>query len=89
MILPITLDGKKFRPSDWADRLNCAIATYDHKRKPIFNPLVRLKQEKDFKCFVINPKLQDAEPMTYDFLIDFATSNNLTITDQDQNLISL
>lgn len=89
LIKPITQDGKKFRPSDWADRLYYALADYDHQGKPVFNPLVCLKQEKDFKCFSINPTLEDVEPMTYEFLVDFANSNELTITDQDSNPIDL
>lgn len=72
MIKGITREGNKFRPSDWAERLYYSLATYDAKRKPVFNPLVNLKQGENFKCFVINPELQDKEPMTFDFLIDFA-----------------
>ncbi|MBL4762364.1 MAG: DUF3579 domain-containing protein [Gammaproteobacteria bacterium] len=89
LIKPITLDGKRFRPSDWADRLYYALATYDHQGKPVFNPLVCLKHENDLKCFAINPKLEEEEPMTYEFLMDFANSNELTITDQDHSPIDL
>lgn len=89
LIKGMTKNEKKFRPSDWAERLYCSLATYGPNKRLIFNPLVNLKQGENFKCFVINPKLQDEEPMTFDFLIDFANSNDLVITDQDDNPIDL
>lgn len=89
LIRGVTNEGKKFRPSDWAERLYYSLASYGPNRRLIFNPLVNLKQGEEFKCFVINPKLQDTEPMTFDFLIDFAKSNDLEITDQDYKPLDL
>ncbi|MFK8068921.1 MAG: DUF3579 domain-containing protein [Gammaproteobacteria bacterium] len=89
IIKGVTKEGNKFRPSDWAERLYYTLATYDQKGQPVFNPLVNLKQGERFKCFVINPKLEDEHPMTFDFLINFANSNNLSVTDQDDNPIDL
>ena len=39
--------------------------------------------------FVINSRLKDKDPMIFDFLIDFAISNELETRDQDNNLIYL
>ena len=89
LIKGVTKDGNKFRPSDWAERLYYALATYSPDRRLVFNPMVNLKQGESFKCFVIQTELQEKEPMTFDFLIDFAKSNNLLITDQDYNPIEL
>ncbi len=85
----VTREGNKFRPSDWAERLYYALATYDHNRRLVFNPMVNLKQGDKFKCVVINPRLEDAEPMTFDFLVDFARSNNLEVTDQDMRPLNI
>ncbi len=85
----ITEDGTKFRPSDWTERLYYSLATYGPNRRLSFNPLVHLKQGENYKCFVIDARLEDEEPMTYDFLIDFAKSNNLVIVDQDDNPVDL
>jgi|LWDU01.1.fsa_nt_gi hypothetical protein len=89
MLRGTTKDGNKFRPSDWAERLYYALATYGPNGRLVFNPLVNIKQGKKFKCFVIKPKLKESDPMTYDFLIDFAKGNNLVVTDQDDNPIEL
>lgn len=89
LIRGLTKEGNKFRPSDWAERLYYALASYGPDGRLKFNPLVNLKQGDNFKCFVIKPILQEKDPMTYDFLIDFAKSNGLQITDQDYNPIDL
>lgn len=89
LIRGVTKDGNKFRPSDWAERLYYALATYNPAGRLVFNPMVNIKQGEKFKCFVIKPILKKKDPMTYDFLADFAKSNGLVITDQDENLIDL
>ena len=89
LIKGITSDNKKFRPSDWAERLYYSLASYGPGRRPVFNPRVNLKQGENYKCFVIDPRLQEEEPMTYDFLIDFAQSNDLIITDENDKPVEL
>ncbi len=89
LIRGVTKNGNKFRPSDWAERLYYALATYNPAGRLVFNPMVNIKQGEKFKCFVIKPSLKTKDPMTYDFLTDFAQSNELVITDQDQNPIEM
>ena len=89
LIMGQTKEGKKFRPSDWAERLYYTVASYGKKGRIVFNPLVNLNQEDNLKCFVINATLQDKDPMIYDFLVDFAVSNELEMRDQNRNLIQL
>ena len=89
LIMGQTKEGKKFRPSDWAERLYYTVASYGKKGRIVFNPLVNLNQEDNSKCFVINATLQDKDPMIYDFLVDFAVSNELEMRDQNRNLIQL
>ena len=75
-----TREGNKFRPSDWAERLYYALASYGHDRRLKFNPRVHINLGNKFKSFVIDPVLEQEDPMTFDFLIDFANSNNLVIS---------
>ena len=89
LIMGQTKEGKKFRPSDWAERLYYTVASYGKNGRIAFNPLVNLNQEDNSKCFVINATLQDKDPMIYDFLVDFAVSNELEMRDQNRNLIQL
>ena len=89
LIVGQTKDGKKFRPSDWAERLYYTVASYGKNGRVIFNPLVMLNQEDNTKSFVIDVELQNKDPMIYDFLIDFAISNKLEMRDQNHNLIQI
>ena len=89
LILGYTKEGKRFRPSDWAERLYYTVAEYEKNGKVVFNPLVNINQEDKTKCFVINTTLKNKNPMIYDFLIDFAINNKLEIQDQNRNTIQL
>jgi len=89
LIMGQTKEGKKFRPSDWAERLYYTVADYKKNGRITFNPLVSINNEEQSKCFVINTSLQEKNPTVYDFLIDFAISNELETRDQNRNLIKL
>ena len=89
LIIGQTKEGKKFRPSDWAERLYYTVADYKKNGRIIFNPLVSINNAEQSKCFVINTSLQKKNPMAYNFLIDFAITNELETRDQNRNLIKL
>ena len=89
LIMGQTKEGKKFRPSDWAERLYYTVADYKKNGRIIFNPLVSINNAEQSKCFVINTTLKNKNPMIYDFLIDFAINNKLQIQDQNRNTIQL
>ncbi len=88
IIRGITADGRKFRPSDWSERLYYAVANYGPNRQVTFNPLVKIKVKGDLKCVVVNRRLQDEDPMIFDFLIGFARDNDLVMIDQDDNPVT-
>lgn len=83
IIQGITESGGKFRPSDWAERLCGAIATYGPGRRIIFHPNVKLASMEGVKCVVIDAELEDDDEMLFDFLTDFAAENKLQILRSD------
>lgn len=72
-----TKDGSKFRPSDWAERLCGAVASYGPGRRIIFHPNVNLASIDGVKCVVIDAFLEQNDEMLFDFLMEFARDNNL------------
>lgn len=80
----ITVDGRKFRPSDWAERLCSAVATYGRDRRVIFHPYVALASIDGIKCVVIEKDLKEEDEMLFNFLMEFAEDNALQIT-KEQN----
>lgn len=78
VIIGVTSDGKKFRPSDWADRLCGVMSAFGADNRMTYSPYVRpgctLKGDK---TVVVNARLYDIEPLAYKFLINFANDNDL------------
>lgn len=85
VIRGVTKDGRKFRPSDWSERLYYAVAGYGPNRQVTFNPYMKIVVKGDGKCVVVDLRLQDDDPMIFDFLVGFARDNDLVVTDQDGN----
>jgi hypothetical protein len=79
IIQGLTQSGKKFRPSDWAERLCGAVASYDRNRRITFHPCVSLAAMDNIKCVVVDASLEQDDDMLYGFLIDFADGNNLKV----------
>lgn len=76
-----TVQGQRFRPSDWAERLAGVLAPY----RPAgvagghisFSPYVVPRQIDGVKAVVIDQRLRDIEPLAWKFVHDFAQDNQL------------
>jgi len=78
----ITTQGKKFRPSDWPERLSGAMASFKDRRihySPLLQPSVN---KQGYKCVLLDPKLKESSPQLYKAIMDFAKNNNLKICDE-------
>ena len=82
----ITLDGKTFRPSDWADRL-CGVMSQFRPGGPqpgshlTYSPWCVPQLINGIKCVVVNAELREAEPMAWDFALNFARDNGLQMVE--------
>ncbi|MFC3908756.1 DUF3579 domain-containing protein [Legionella dresdenensis] len=75
----VTSQGKTFRPSDWAERMSGAMASFKNKRiqySPLLQPSVN---DEGHKCILLDPRLKEDSPEIYQAIIDFARENNLKI----------
>ncbi len=84
----ITLDGKAFRPSDWAERLAGAMSCFrpEGTREGIgafigYSPLCVPRVINGVKCVIVNERLRDVEPMAWDFVMSFARDNRLQVAE--------
>lgn len=78
-----TLQGKQFRPSDWAERMSGVMATFKNSRiyySPLLQPSVTTE---GLQCILLDPQLKDQSPQVYDAVLDFAKHNNLNICEED------
>lgn len=82
----LTNDGKKFRPSDWAERLTASVATFGRGRRMIFHPSVHMVTIESVSCVVVNSELEQQDPMLFGFLMDFGKGNNLQIVRNENEI---
>jgi hypothetical protein len=86
IILGRTQGGKTFRPSDWAERLAGVMSSF---RPGGVQPTSHLSYSPwciptvidGTKAVVVNGQLRDAEPMAWDFVLNFAKDNQLQLAE--------
>ena len=82
----ITSDGRTFRPSDWAERLAGVMSSFrpggaqpgSHLN---YSPWCIPTVIEGVKCVIVNRELRDYEPMAWDFVLNFAKDNDLTVSE--------
>jgi hypothetical protein len=87
-ILGLTLDGRTFRPSDWAERLAGAMSSFRPPGSVVgrsgaigYSPYCVPTVMGKAKCVVVNEALRDLEPMAWDFVMNFARDNDLQVSE--------
>lgn len=82
----VTVHGKTFRPSDWAERLCGVMAPYRpggiaSGRDAFigYSPYVRPVTIGGVKCVIVDERLRDVEIMAFDFVMSFARDNELPV----------
>ncbi|MGE0675092.1 MULTISPECIES: DUF3579 domain-containing protein [unclassified Methylibium] len=84
----LTLDGRSFRPSDWAERLAGAMSSFRPGGAQMgraayvgYSPYCVPNVINGIKCVVVNEALRELEPMAWDFVMNFARDNQLQVVD--------
>ncbi len=87
VIIGQTLDGRRFRPSDWAERLAGVMSGYRPGRRGSqraggqshlsYSPYVLPSNHEGFKCVIVDARLHDIEPLAHHFVLNFALDNGL------------
>ena len=80
----VTRSGRKFRPSDWAERLAGVMSPFrPGGARPgshlSYSPWCVPTAIDGVKCVVVNTALRAHEPMAWDFVMNFARDNELLV----------
>jgi hypothetical protein len=81
----VTPEGAAFRPSDWAERMSGAMASFKNSRihySPLLQPSVN---HEGYKCVLLDPKLKESSPQVYQAILDFAIANQLKICGEEES----
>ena len=90
IIQGVTLDGRPFRPSDWAERLCGVMSAFGGDHRMQYSPYVHPVTSAGVRCVVVDVRLEELEPMAYRFLLSFAKENELKTRDgRDANRTEL
>lgn len=81
IIKGITEEGKKFRPSDWAERVSGNLSTFKNHRI-YYSPLLRPSYHEGNRCVLLDPELKITNPALYQHILDFAKANKLKICNE-------
>ncbi len=84
----LTLNGRTFRPSDWAERLAGAMSSF----RPAgsvggrgayigYSPYCVPQVVDGVKCVRVSEALKDIEPMAWEFVMNFARDNDLRLAE--------
>ncbi len=73
----VTVDGKPFRPSDWAERLCGVMSAFGKDNRMQYSPYVHPVTVGGARCVVVDKRLEAIEPKAYRFVVNFAKDNEL------------
>jgi hypothetical protein len=76
----VTAAGRKFRPSDWAERLAGCTSAFGAEHKLAYSPLVLPVSEHGVSAVIVGRELATLEPRLFQFFRNFARDNALQIT---------
>lgn len=84
----VTLEGRTFRPSDWAERLAGAMSCFRPGGAKAgigahigYSPYCVPRVINGIKCVIVNEELKNLEPMAWDFVMNFARDNQLQVAE--------
>jgi hypothetical protein len=79
VIVGLTVSGRPFRPSDWAERLCGCLSVFGEDQRIRYSPYVKPVVANGVKCVVVDRRLEDLDPIAYCFLVSFAKDNELQV----------
>ena len=86
LIQGTTRDSRTFRPSDWAERLAGVMSSFrpggaQRGSHLSYSPWCVPRVIDNVKCVVVHSDLRKAEPMAWDFVLNFARDNDLQVSE--------
>ena len=79
VIVGQTLEGARFRPHDWAERLCRVLAPFGGPPGAMASPYVRPIMSGGIKSVVVDARLAEIDARAYRFVSRFARDNELIV----------
>lgn len=78
-----TQAGRKFRPSDWAERMSGALSTFGRDHRIKYSPMLQPLIIDGIKCIALDPKMKDLFPEMFSYIMGWAHNNELIVSEKD------
>ena len=82
IIQGVTAEGRKFRPSDWAERMSGMLSTFGDDHRIHYSPNLRPVSIDGVKCIALHESIKQSNPGIYQQVMDFAKRNSLIVTEE-------
>ena len=79
VVFGVTPAGRKFRPSDWNERLAGLTSDFGADHKLDYSPLVRPMAVQGVQALVVGGTLAELQPRLWQFVLHFARDNDLVV----------
>jgi len=81
----ITENGRKFRPSDWAERMSGALSTFGRDHRIQYSPLLQPMTINGIKCVSVDPNMQNSYPEMFAHIMRWVQMNRLKMVEVDDS----
>lgn len=88
VIRSVNEEGRKFRPSDWIERISTTMATFGKDNRLHYSNDVRPIMVEGEKCLVVENSLKETNPTAFDYIMAFVKANRLQMTQVCETRIS-
>jgi hypothetical protein len=72
-------ENRRFRPSDWSERLASNFACFGTDHRLRYSPLIYPVLIDGIPCLMVAKHLEKSDPAAYAFIMQFAVENNLCV----------
>ena len=79
----MTHSGRKFRPSDWAERMSGSLSTFGRDQRIRYSPLLQPLTVDGVKCIAIDPQMKNAYPEMFRYIMNWARGNDLVVNESE------
>lgn len=82
VIESVVEDGRKFRPSDWIERISTTLANFGPDHRLHYDESVQPRVINGEKCLVVDVSLKERDPAAFDYILGFVHANRLRVHEE-------
>jgi hypothetical protein len=77
VIRSVTEEGRRFRPSDWIERISTTMASFGKDHRLHYSDAVKPSMVEGEKCLVVDNSLKESNPPAFEYIMQFVRANHL------------